>query len=250
MGITDADDDHQEVFLPMTVQGQAVLEYIDGSNWRVDNAELRATCPDGLSYRQSKQLDDKLYEAVEWGIVVKGTDTGDGWLQTKVIHGGCEPAAAAVEDPANVVLRVTDQPGLMDKSGNFMDLADGVDAESARALAGEHQNGYHVLFLVQKITDRLDAGEQAILRIVRRFYGESVLRRIVLLLTYSDVADTDEEISNMIMEAKADVETAVGGDIACAIPINNRVSRVDLYGKDRLMSGREMACVILHRVLR
>merc|ERR1712087_554461 len=90
----------------------------------------------------------------------------------------------------------------MDKSGNFMDLAHGVDAESARALAGEHQNGYHVLFLVQKITDRLDAGEQAILRIVRRFYGESVLRRIVLLLTYSDVADTDEEISNMVTEGR------------------------------------------------
>jgi len=182
---------------------------------------------------------------------VQGTDTGDGWLQTtKVIKSACEPAAAAVEEPANVVLRVTDQPGLMDKSGNFVDLADGIDAESARALAGEHQNGYHVLFLVQKITDRLDAGEQAILRIVQRFYGEPVLRRIVLLLTYSDVADTDEEISNMIKEAKADVEAAIGGEIACAIPINNHVSRVDLYGKDRLMSGREMACVILHRVLR
>jgi len=158
--------------------------------------------------------------------------------------GGCELAAPAVEEPTNVVLRVTDQPGLMDKSGNFIDLAGGIDAESARALAGEHANGYHVLFLVQKITDRLDAGEQAILRIVRRFYGEPVLRRIVLLLTYSDVADTDEEISNMVKEAKADVEAAVGGDIACAIPINNHTSRVAVNGKDRLNSGREMMAVI------
>merc|ERR1712139_98925 len=107
-----------------------------------------------------------------------------------------------------------------------------------------HQNGYHILFLVQKITDRLDAGEQAILRIVRRFYGEPVLRRIVLLLTYSDVADTDEEISNMVKEAKADVVAAVGGDIAYAVPINNHVSRVDMNGKDRLKSGREMVSAI------
>merc|ERR1712232_1510009 len=52
------------------------------------------------------------------------------------------------------------------------------------------------------------------------------------------------EISNMVKEAKADVEAAVGGDIACAIPINNHVSRVDVYGKDRLMSGREMVSVM------
>merc|ERR1712232_443047 len=142
------------------------------------------------------------------------------------------------------VLRVTDQPGLMDKSGNFVDLADGVDAESARALAGEHQNGYHVLFLVQKLEDRLDAGEQAILRVVRRFYGESVLRRIVLLLTYSDTIDTEEEITSIALEAKVDVSSAVGGDIGFCVPINNHKDRVDIMGKDRLKSGREMISVI------
>merc|ERR1712228_685205 len=140
-------------------------------------------------------------------------------------------------NPTNVVLRVTDQPGLMDSIGNFR------SEESARAFAKEHQDGYHVLFLVQKITDRLDAGEQAILRIVRRFYGEQVLRRIVLLLTYSDVADK-EDIKRMTQEAKEDVVAAVGGEIAYAVPINNHVSRVDAFGKDRLKSGREMFAVI------
>merc|ERR1712232_200140 len=166
-----------------------------------------------------------------------------------------EPAAAAVEEttalanlpwlpsrePTNVVLRVTDQPGLMDSSGNFR------SEESARAFRGEHLDGYHVLFLVQKITDRMDAGEHAILRIFRRFYGESVLRRIVLLLTYSDVVD-EEEIKSMAKEAKDDVEAVVGGGIAYAVPINNHASRVDAYGKDRLKSGREMVSVI-HDIL-
>merc|ERR1712232_1053829 len=68
--------------------------------------------------------------------------------------------------------------------------------------------------------------------------------RIVLLLTYSDVADTEMEISNMVAEAKADVEAAVGGDIAFAVPINNHASRVDVKGNDRLKSGREMISVI------
>merc|ERR1712232_135310 len=157
---------------------------------------------------------------------------------------GAEGEAAAEVEHKNVVLRVTDQPGLMDSSGNFIDVTAGIDQDQARALAGEHQNGYHVLFLVQKFNDRLDAGEQAILRIVKKFYGEPVLRRIVLLLTYSDVADADEELSSMALEAKHDVSEAVGGDIGYCVPINNHKDRVDVNGRDRVKSGREMISVI------
>merc|ERR1712232_1428000 len=70
------------------------------------------------------------------------------------------------EEKKPVVLRVTDQPGLMDASGHV------ADAEHLRgtALSGEHQDGYHVLFVVEKITDRLDATELIILRALKKFY--------------------------------------------------------------------------------
>jgi hypothetical protein len=128
----------------------------------------------------------------------------------------------------SIVLRVIDQPGLFDLSGHNVEVS------------GEHQNGYHVLFLVQKITDRLDAGEQAILRIFRRFYGVEACRRIVLVLTYSDVSDTEEEISQMCLEAKADVEKELGAEILRAIAITNHPSRSDAKGNGRVKGGREM----------
>merc|ERR1712232_203835 len=112
------------------------------------------------------------------------------------------------------------------------------------ASSDEHQHGYHIIFVVQKITDRLDAGERAVLRIVRRFYGETACRHIVLLRTHSDVCETPEEISLMTQEAKVDVEMEMRGHIAGVIAINNHASRSDTVGKDRVMSGWDMVSAI------
>jgi len=142
----------------------------------------------------------------------------------------------ASEERKPVILRVTDQPGLMDASGHV------ADAEHLRgtALSGEHQDGYHVLFVVEKITDRLDATEQIILRALKKFYGDAVCPHIVLLLTHSDVLDDQEEIERMIGEARADVEKELGAPIANALAVNNHPCKSDEAGLDRAMSGRHM----------
>merc|ERR1712232_244272 len=146
----------------------------------------------------------------------------------------------ATEERKAVILRVTDQPGLMDASGHV------ADAEHLRgtALSGEHQDGYHVLFVVEKITDRLDATEQIILRALKKFYGDAVCPHIVLLLTHSDVLGDPEEIERMIGEARADVEKELGSPIAAALAINNHPSKSDEAGLDRAMSGCHMITAI------
>merc|ERR1712226_1653850 len=66
------------------MHGKTVLVHIDGRSWLVDNSELQA-CTAGVSYRRSKQFDDKVMDAVAtWGSCVNGTDAGDGWLQIQV----------------------------------------------------------------------------------------------------------------------------------------------------------------------
>jgi hypothetical protein len=140
------------------------------------------------------------------------------------------------EDLKPAVLRVTDQPGLMDAQGHAADAAH----LKGTALSGVHQEGYHVLFVVEKITDRLDATEQVILRTLKKFYGEAVCHHVVLLLTHSDVLDDEEEIQRMVAESKADVENELGHSIAAAIPINNHPSKADSSGRDSAQGGHEM----------
>ena len=68
----------------MTVGGVQVLVNNGGNDWMVDNTRLK-TNAEGLGYRRSKRLDDKDDNRfMSWGTVVKGIDTGDGWLQVKV----------------------------------------------------------------------------------------------------------------------------------------------------------------------
>merc|ERR1711879_193116 len=78
------DPTDQELFLPMILKGKAVLAHIDGNKWRVDNTEMKSDSA-GVSYRRSKRLDDELDTVAKWGVVVKGIDAGDGWLQILVI---------------------------------------------------------------------------------------------------------------------------------------------------------------------
>jgi len=144
------------------------------------------------------------------------------------------------EEKQLVVLRVTDQPGLMDADGRV------ADAEHLRgtAMSGEHQDGYHVLFVVQKITDRLDATEQIILRALKKFYGDAVVPHIVLLLTHSDVLDDAEEINRMVAEAQADVEKELDATNLVTIAINNHASKADAEGRDRARAGKDMVRAI------
>jgi hypothetical protein len=144
------------------------------------------------------------------------------------------------EERNAVVLRVTDQPGLMDANGHV------VDSEHLRgtALSGEHQDGYNCIFIVEKITDRLDATEQIILRALKKFYGDAVCPHIVLLLTHSDVMDSSEEITRMVAEAQEDVERELGAKIFRALAINNHQSNVDAAGMDRARAGQEMIAAI------
>merc|ERR1712232_842166 len=152
----------------------------------------------------------------------------------------------ATEERKAVILRVTDQPGLMDASGHV------ADAEHLRgtALSGEHQDGYHCLFVVEKITDRLDATEQIILRALMKFYGDKVCPHIVLLLTHSDVLDDEEEIDRMVEESRTDVEKELGAPICSAIAINNHASKADAAGRDRARAGRDMIASIYDVILK
>lgn len=97
---------HQEttVFLPMTFLGAKVLTHVDGGQWLVDKPEAPALAGSstwsvrlrghkGLSYRSSPHWgmrSKKLATFARWGSLVKGNDTGDGWLQTQVISKGPE----------------------------------------------------------------------------------------------------------------------------------------------------------------
>merc|ERR1712093_140669 len=68
-------------FLPMKQGGDTVLMRADGKRWVVV-LPVAARGAEGLSFRQSKQLEDMLLGKVaKWGSLVEGTDTGDGWLQ-------------------------------------------------------------------------------------------------------------------------------------------------------------------------
>eukprot|EP00930_Biecheleria_cincta_P028930 TRINITY_DN20133_c0_g1_i2.p1 TRINITY_DN20133_c0_g1~~TRINITY_DN20133_c0_g1_i2.p1 ORF type:complete len:1123 (-),score=191.55 TRINITY_DN20133_c0_g1_i2:15-3383(-) len=50
-------------------------------SWYCDNQQLRANT-DGIGYRYSKDLDDKVAEkTARWGSVVRGIDCGDGWVK-------------------------------------------------------------------------------------------------------------------------------------------------------------------------
>jgi len=76
-------------FLPITLRGVTVLVHTYGNTWRVDNSMLQSDTV-GLGYRWSKQLNDKdELTTAEWWSLVKGIDTGDGWLQTDVEQNGC-----------------------------------------------------------------------------------------------------------------------------------------------------------------
>jgi len=139
-----------------------------------------------------------------------------------------------------VKLRVTDQPGLLDARGA------GVDEQHLRgtALSKQHQDGYHVIFVVQKITDRLDAAEQIILGAIHRFYGQAAGPHIVLLLTHADMLDSADEIARMVAASKRDVEARLGHAIAQALPVNNHFDRVAPDGQDRVRTGTRMIATI------
>ena len=133
-------------------------------------------------------------------------------------------------------MRVTDQVGVVDARGAEFDEKELREIAQSK----EHRDGYHVVFVLLKITDRIDAAEQIILGVIRRFYGEDVGPHVVLLLTHADTLDSTEEITRMVEGAKLAVEEELGQQIACAIPINNHPSKVAPNGQDYTMTGTIM----------
>jgi len=76
------------MYLPMVVNGASVLSHQGDNNWLVDNSVFQANPQDtpGLSYRLRKHVDarDPRNRGPAWGDIVKGFDTGDGWLRVTV----------------------------------------------------------------------------------------------------------------------------------------------------------------------
>merc|ERR1712062_639423 len=85
----------ETLFLPMIVKDVKVLSRVKGNTWRVDNRALKASSA-GLGYRWSKRLNDtdssrpdterKTTGPAEWGSLLEGIDTGDGWLRVKYVR--------------------------------------------------------------------------------------------------------------------------------------------------------------------
>lgn len=171
---------------------------------------------------------------------------GEGFAARRQRGAVTEKAQTIEHARDGVTLRAIDQPGLLDARGV------GMDEEHLRhtALSKEHADGYHVLNIVQKITDRLDASEQIILGAIRRFYGDAATDHICLLLTHADTLDTAEEIERMVAEAKADVEKELGYPIAAAIAVNNHVDKIAPNGQTRVTTGEMMIGVVRDIVVR
>merc|ERR1712232_1040274 len=72
----------ETVYLPINAQGYKVLVHQGADNWLVQMPE-EAKGSRGLPYHRSKRPDDTLKNGAPWGSLVKGIDTGDGWVQTQ-----------------------------------------------------------------------------------------------------------------------------------------------------------------------
>mmetsp|Transcript_60488 Transcript_60488/g.197967 ORF Transcript_60488/g.197967 Transcript_60488/m.197967 type:complete len:1657 (+) Transcript_60488:82-5052(+) len=72
------------LFVPMELNGAQVLfpkEADEGREWRLDNSQLAAQT-EGIVQRWSRDLSDRHPCATtRWGSIVRGHDTGDGWLR-------------------------------------------------------------------------------------------------------------------------------------------------------------------------
>jgi hypothetical protein len=160
----------------------------------------------------------------------------DGFVSRRDINAVTQDSQTIEHELHGVRLRVTDQVGLLDSRGVAF------DAEKLRdtALSKEHKDGYHVIFVLLKITDRMDAAEQIILGVIRRFYGEGVGQHVVLLLTHIDNLDTSDEIERLVAGAKSSVEEELGQSIACAIPVNNHLKKIAPNGQDIAKTGTMM----------
>lgn len=72
-----------QLYLPMAVGNTKVLINKGADHWLVDNSVLNNSTS-GLGYRRSKKSDDRVGSdsSATWGTLVRGVDTGDGWLLT------------------------------------------------------------------------------------------------------------------------------------------------------------------------
>lgn len=85
-GIPDAlQNQTMTVYLPKVINGRTVLVQEGHDRWRTTNPDSQARFG-GLSYRKSKQMEDRLEEGLGpvWGVVLDGVDEGDGWVRLNV----------------------------------------------------------------------------------------------------------------------------------------------------------------------
>merc|ERR1712232_1249047 len=99
----------------MTKAGDTLLVPTGADSWRVE-MPAAAKGTEGLGYRWSKRLDDKTNATsgfAEWGSLVSGTDTGDGWLELQI----------PMEIDANLVQETADRMVLNHGAAHLCSLA-------------------------------------------------------------------------------------------------------------------------------
>jgi len=71
-------------YLPKEIRGSVVLVQEEGDSWRLTNGHLQSSAPNGVAFRKSKNLTDKIQQDFAWGTVLNGYDENDGWVRFKV----------------------------------------------------------------------------------------------------------------------------------------------------------------------
>lgn len=99
------------VFLPKNIRGETVLLPEGSDAWRLTNSKLRSPAPNGLAFRRSKKLDDKIDRDLAWGQALNGVDEGD-WVRFRVAE---DASSETVYLPINIkgcTVLVEDKSGM------------------------------------------------------------------------------------------------------------------------------------------
>merc|ERR550537_1797373 len=71
-------------YLPNQIRGCTVLLQEADGRWRLTNDKVRSSKPNGVRFRRSKNMEDRLDKDLAWGAALAGKDHGDGWVQFQV----------------------------------------------------------------------------------------------------------------------------------------------------------------------
>ena len=127
------------------------------------------------------------------------------FLSMASINGVTPAAESKTLEHAGLRVTCTDQAGLLNARPGA-DLA----ALRAQVIGDQHGRGYHVVFLVQSITDRNSAATTAALTMARNVYGDQCSAHLVVILTKADLLTTQAEQDTMVAEYCADMAGLFG----------------------------------------